>query len=132
MGTYWPVPGGTIPQGGRHLSGSLEHRTLEHMEAIHRPEKTATAYIQNLILKAATAHRARYPLAPVILGGDLNTRPASLEPWAGEHGWESAVAPLVQGIDKFNTFWGFRAPSEDGWAGVSWIDHILSYSLSPI
>ena len=62
MGTYWPVPGGTIPPWGRHLSGSLEHRTLEHMDASHRPEKSTTEYLQNNILKAVTAHRAKYPL----------------------------------------------------------------------
>ena len=132
MGTYWPVLGGKIPPGGRHLSGKLVHRVLEHMQARHRPEKEALPYIQNLVLKAATAHRARYPLAPVLLGGDLNTRLEGLEPWAGNHGWKSSVEPLIQDRDRFKTFWGFNLPSEQGWSGVSWIDHILAYSPSPI
>ena len=102
------------------------------MEASHRPKKSATKYIPNLILNSARAHRAKYTLALVILGGDMNTRPAALEPWAVTHGLESAVDPLVLDADRFKTFWGFNLPTEEGWSGMSWIDHILSYSPSLI
>ena len=102
------------------------------MEAQGSPEKSAISFIRDIILRKATSHRSKFPGAPVVLAGDMNADIQAMQDWMVTHSWESPAHSLVQDTRQFNTFWGYGMPPYDGWAGVSWIDHILLYSPSSI
>ena len=56
----------------------------------------------------------------------------ALQDWMVTHSWDSPAHYRVQDTERFNKFWGYGSPPYDGWARVSWIDHILLYGPSII
>ena len=102
------------------------------MEVQGSPERSAISFIRDIIFRKATSHRSKFPGAPVVLAGDMNVDIQAMQDWMVTHSWESPAHSLVQNTGQLNSFWGYGMPPYDGWAGVSWIDHILLYSPSSV
>ena len=72
MGKYWPANAAPRPLDERAESGQLEHLAQGFHHRSGRPDRAAKDCIKGSMGWKATSHRAKYPGAPVLAGGDFN------------------------------------------------------------